>query len=225
MTCQERLDVLDAQSLIAWPKRGRVPRFKRYLSAMGGIAVQDVITDIVPVQAHGKERVGYPTQKPLALLDRIIAASSNAGDVVLDPFAGCATACVSAESLHREWVGIDISPKAAELVRQRMRDELECSTKALTEPTYLGEQTSESCRDTTAHRIGQGCMGSRAATAPDARPTSRRVILTWTTSSPRPKVGPITSRIFNFCAARATASKATEAWITCDLSLQYRRKP
>ena len=124
MTCQERLDVLDAQSLIAWPKRGRVPRFKRYLSAMGGIAVQDVITDIVPVQAHGKERVGYPTQKPLALLERIIAASSNAGDVVLDPFAGCATACVSAESLHREWVGIDISPKAAELVRQRMRDEL-----------------------------------------------------------------------------------------------------
>ena len=73
MTCQERLDVLDAQSLIAWPKQGRVPRFKRYLSAMGGIAVQDVITDIVPVQAHGKERVGYPTQKPLALLERIIA--------------------------------------------------------------------------------------------------------------------------------------------------------
>ena len=61
MTCQERLDVLDAQGLIAWPKRGVVPRFKRYLSAMGGIAVQDVITDIAPVQAHGKERVGYPT--------------------------------------------------------------------------------------------------------------------------------------------------------------------
>ena len=124
MTCQERLDILDAQSLIAWPKRGRVPRFKRYLSAMGGIAVQDVITDIVPVQAHGKERVGYPTQKPLALLERIIAASSNAGDVVLDPFCGCATACIAAQAKNREWVGIDISPKAAELVQQRMRDEL-----------------------------------------------------------------------------------------------------
>ena len=76
------------------------------------------------IQSQAAERVGYPTQKPLALLDRIIKASSNAGDVVLDPFAGCATACVSAESHGRQWVGIDISPKAAELVRQRMRDEL-----------------------------------------------------------------------------------------------------
>ena len=80
--------------------------------------------DIVPLNANAPERVGYPTQKPLALLDRIIAASSNPGDVVLDPFCGCATACISAQALHREWVGIDISPKAAELVRQRMRDEL-----------------------------------------------------------------------------------------------------
>ena len=71
-----------------------------------------------------RERIGYPTQKPLALLDRIIAASSNPGDMVLDPFCGCATACIAAEQLHRQWVGIDISPKAADLVRQRMRDEL-----------------------------------------------------------------------------------------------------
>ena len=80
--------------------------------------------EISIINPNAKERVGYPTQKPLALLDRIVAASSNPGDVVLDPFAGCATACVSAESGHRQWVGIDISPKAAELVRQRMRDEL-----------------------------------------------------------------------------------------------------
>ena len=84
----------------------------------------DDVWDIAVINSQAKERVGYPTQKPLALLDRIIKASSNAGDVVLDPFAGCATACVSAESLRREWVGIDISPKAAELVRQRMTDEL-----------------------------------------------------------------------------------------------------
>ena len=71
-----------------------------------------------------KERTGYPTQKPLALLDCIIAASSNPGDVVLDPFCGCATACIAAQQRERQWVGIDISPKAAELVRQRMRDEL-----------------------------------------------------------------------------------------------------
>ena len=71
-----------------------------------------------------KERTTYPTQKPLSLLDRIIKASSPGGGTVLDPFCGCATACIASEKLHRQWVGIDISPKAAELVRQRMHDEL-----------------------------------------------------------------------------------------------------
>ena len=68
-------------------------------------------------QMSKKERVGYPTQKPIALLDRIIKASSHRGDVVLDPFCGCATTCVAAECLQRQWIGIDISPKAIELVR------------------------------------------------------------------------------------------------------------
>ena len=76
----------------------------------------NVWTDIPPINSQAKERVGYPTQKPLALLDRIIKASSNDGDVVLDPFCGCATACVAAENLGRRWIGIDISPKAVELV-------------------------------------------------------------------------------------------------------------
>ena len=71
-----------------------------------------------------RERIGYPTQKPIALLNRIIEASSNPGDVVLDPFCGCATACVAADNLQREWVGIDISPKAVELVHMRLRDTL-----------------------------------------------------------------------------------------------------
>ena len=71
-----------------------------------------------------RERVGYPTQKPVALLERLISASSNPGDVVLDPFCGCATACVAAEKLDRQWVGIDISPKAAELVQTRLKNEL-----------------------------------------------------------------------------------------------------
>ena len=69
---------------------------------------------------NAKERVGYPTQKPLALLERIIVASSNPGDMVLDPFCGCATACVAADKLDRQWVGIDLSPKAADLVRERL---------------------------------------------------------------------------------------------------------
>ena len=75
----------------------------------------------IPI-ASKKERTGYPTQKPLALLERIIKASSNSGDIVLDPFCGCATTCVAAESLGREWVGIDLSPLAVKLVNQRLRD-------------------------------------------------------------------------------------------------------
>ena len=73
------------------------------------------------LNANDPERVGYPTQKPLKLLDRIIKASSNEGDIILDPFAGCATACVAAERLNRQWVGIDISEKAVELVQLRVR--------------------------------------------------------------------------------------------------------
>ena len=80
--------------------------------------------EIHQLNSNSPERVGYPTQKPLALLDRIIKASSNPGDVILDPFCGCATACVAAEKLIREWVGIDVSPKAQELVDMRLRADL-----------------------------------------------------------------------------------------------------
>ena len=78
-----------------------------------------------PIMPSSKERIGYPTQKPLKLLDRIIRASSNEGAIVLDPFAGCATACVAAERLGRQWVGIDISEKAADLVQVRIRKEID----------------------------------------------------------------------------------------------------
>ncbi len=80
--------------------------------------------EISVLNPNAKERVGYPTQKPLALLDRIIRASSDEGGIVLDPFCGCATACIAAEQNQRQWLGIDVSPKAAELVQSRMRDEL-----------------------------------------------------------------------------------------------------
>lgn len=76
------------------------------------------------INSQAKERVGYPTQKPLALLERIIKASSNEDDLILDPFCGCATACIAAEMLGRQWTGIDISPKAAELVKLRMHKEV-----------------------------------------------------------------------------------------------------
>ena len=118
----EKCEALDAAGLIHWPRNGR-PRYKKYLSTLKGRYVSDLIANTLPVHAHARERVGYPTQKPLALLERIIKASSNEGDVVLDPFAGCATACVAAERLGRQWVGIDLSPKAVELVEYRLKQQ------------------------------------------------------------------------------------------------------
>ena len=120
----ERLDALDEAGMIHYSTRGGMPALKRYLSPDAGQLPGDIWTDIEVVNAQAKERVGYPTQKPLALLERIIAASSNEGDFVLDPFCGCATACVAADRLGRRWVGIDISPKAVELVNRRLRDDM-----------------------------------------------------------------------------------------------------
>lgn len=100
-----------------------MPRFKRYLSTSPGQPMTDMVLDVPPLSHAARERVGYPTQKPLALLDRLVKAASDAGDVVLDPFCGCATACVSAASQHRQWLGIDLSPLAAKLVESRLRDE------------------------------------------------------------------------------------------------------
>ena len=117
-----RLDMLDEAGLIVFTSGG-TPRLKRYLKANPGEVPPDVWLDIPPVNSQALERTNYPTQKPLALLDRIIKASSNEGDVVLDPFCGCATTLVAAEKLNRQWAGIDISPKAAELVKTRMKRE------------------------------------------------------------------------------------------------------
>ena len=97
-----------------------VPEVKRYLSEDGS-AIQDVITDIPRINLQAAERLGYPTQKPEALLERIIAASSNEGDVVLDPFCGCGTAIVVAQRLKRRWVGIDITHLAVNLMKYRLQ--------------------------------------------------------------------------------------------------------
>ena len=111
---------LDAEGRLHFTKTGGIRR-KRYLDEMKGRPAQALWDDIDPINSQAKERLGYPTQKPLALLERIIEASSNEGDVVLDPFCGCATACVAAENLGRQWVGIDLSPKAVELVNERLK--------------------------------------------------------------------------------------------------------
>lgn len=121
----DALEHLDSIGRIHWPERkGGLPRFKRRLSDAPGLPAQDVITDVRPVNSMARERTGYPTQKPLALLKRFILCGTEPGGVVLDPFAGCATALVAAEALGRQWIGIDVSPVAVRLVRERMRDEL-----------------------------------------------------------------------------------------------------
>ena len=98
------------------------PRLKRYLNEMEGGVMGSVWTDIPPINSQAQERLGYPTQKPRALLERIIAASSNPGDVVLDPFCGCGTAVDAAEKLGRKWLGIDITHLAIGLIEKRMHD-------------------------------------------------------------------------------------------------------
>ena len=118
----ERLDALEQAGMLVHTDKASVPQLKRYLDASPGQVPSNNWTDISAVNSQAKERTGYPTQKPLKLLERIIAASSNPGDMVLDPFCGCATACVAAQNLGRRWVGIDISQKAVELVNTRLKD-------------------------------------------------------------------------------------------------------
>lgn len=122
MSTQQKLDLLEAKGFIVWPARGKVPQYKRYLDESKGNHVQDVITDILPLSTHAAERLGYPTQKPLSLLARIIQASSNEGDTVLDPFCGCGTAVHAAEKLRRRWIGIDVTHLAISLIEKRLTD-------------------------------------------------------------------------------------------------------
>ncbi|MGA9753600.1 MAG: DNA methyltransferase [Desulfobaccales bacterium] len=118
----EKLEQLDADGRIYWPAGGGWPRYKRYLDELKGVSLQDLWDDIPPINAVAKERLGYPTQKPEALLERIIQASSNEGDIVLDPFCGCGTTITVAERLHRRWIGIDITHLAITLIKKRLHD-------------------------------------------------------------------------------------------------------
>ncbi len=98
------------------------PHFRRYLEMMEGESPQDIIDDIPPLGRRHAERLGYPTQKPLALLERVITASSNHGDVVLDPFCGCGTAVDAAQKLERQWIGIDVTHLSIGLIERRMKE-------------------------------------------------------------------------------------------------------
>jgi len=127
LSTQEKLDILKEENYIYMtPGRAGKPGFpqlKRYLQQ--GQPIQDTITDIPPVNSMAKERLGYPTQKPVALLERIVAASSNEGDVVLDPFCGCGTTVHAAQKLGRRWIGIDVTHLAIGLIDKRLREAFE----------------------------------------------------------------------------------------------------
>jgi DNA modification methylase len=117
-----KMDELISQGRIVQPSPGAVPRFKRYLDEMPGVPIQNLWDDISAINSQAQERLGYPTQKPEALLERIIKISSDEGDVVLDPFCGCGTSISVSERLHRRWIGIDITHLAITLIRHRLHD-------------------------------------------------------------------------------------------------------
>jgi site-specific DNA-methyltransferase (adenine-specific) len=116
---------LDRKGLIHWPAKGGFPRRRDdepFDPESRRVVVGDVWTDIDRINQSAQERLGYPTQKPVALLERIVAASSNPGDVVLDPFCGCGTTVHAAEKLGRAWIGIDVTHLAIGLIEKRLRD-------------------------------------------------------------------------------------------------------
>jgi site-specific DNA-methyltransferase (adenine-specific) len=119
---RETMTELDAGGRIWYPSdKAKRPQIKRYLDEMQGILMGSVWTDIDPLNSQALERLGYPTQKPLPLLERIISASSNENDIVLDAFCGCGTALVAAQNLKRQWIGIDISPTACRVMAKRLK--------------------------------------------------------------------------------------------------------
>jgi site-specific DNA-methyltransferase (adenine-specific) len=125
----EKLDELDTAGRIYWPPKGKIPQYKRFLDEVKGTVLQDIWEDIPPINSQAQERLGYPTQKPLALLERILQASSNEGDVVLDPFCGCGTAVAAAQKLNRRWIGIDITHLSISLMKYRLRDSFNLTEK------------------------------------------------------------------------------------------------
>lgn len=136
---QEQMQTLIEEGRVVQTKPSAVPRYKRYLDEMPGVSLQDIWTDINPLGAQAAERLGYPTQKPVSLLERIIEVSSNEGDTVLDPFCGCGTTITAAQKLGRRWIGIDVTHLAVSLIRHRLRDafDKQCEFEVIGEPTSL----------------------------------------------------------------------------------------
>jgi DNA modification methylase len=140
----DALDALDAAGRIFWPKAsGGIPMLKRYVEEARGVPPLDVIADIAPLNNATAERLGYPTQKPLALLERIVGVSSNLDEVVLDPFCGCGTTIDAAQALGRRWIGIDITHLSIGLIKHRLvgryGPEIATTYRTIGEPTTVDD--------------------------------------------------------------------------------------
>jgi len=146
---KQRMQAAYDAGLIIQTRPKAVPQYKRYLDEQRGLPLGDVWTDIPPINSQAKERLGYPTQKPLALLERIISASSNEGDLVLDPFCGCGTAVIAAEKLKRNWIGIDITHLAMTLIKNRLLDSLgeESMPRVIGEPVSVPDAEALAAQD------------------------------------------------------------------------------
>jgi site-specific DNA-methyltransferase (adenine-specific) len=147
---EERMRELDAQGRVY--KVSTIAQLKRYLDELDGQAVHELWSDVDPINPRAAERLGYPTQKPVALLERIISASSNPGDIVLDPFCGCGTALVAAQKLDRQWIGIDVTYLSIAVMKARLKDSF-----GLADVEVIGQATEvEGAR---AMLVGTGLHG------------------------------------------------------------------
>ncbi len=137
---KDNMERFESEGRLHYTRSG-IPRYKRYLDEMPGVHIQSIWDDITPIGSRAAERLGYPTQKPEALLERIIRASSNEGDVVLDPFCGCGTAIAAAHKLDRKWIGIDVTHLSIALQKYRLQDMFELVSGRDYE--VIGEPTTE----------------------------------------------------------------------------------
>ena len=166
---KDRMDALDASGRIHWPKKKTgMPRLKRYPEDLPGVPMADIWTDIKIMHNLSAERLGYPTQKPEALLERIISASSNEGDVVLDPFCGCGTTVAAAQALGRQWIGIDVTNLAITLIRHRLKDaygdDIEQTYQVIGEPVSVPDAEALAAADPYQFQWwALGLVGARPA--------------------------------------------------------------
>jgi DNA modification methylase len=159
-----KLEKLDRLGKLVWSSKGR-PSRKIYLDEVEEQRVSNLWSDIPPIQAQAAERLGYPTQKPEALLERIIQASSTEGDVVLDPFCGCGTATVVAQKLDRQWIGIDIAQAAIRTIVKRLQDTFDdCTFEVIGEPTTAEDAQALFIQDAYQFQWwATGLVGARPA--------------------------------------------------------------